>query len=421
MFLLFLILFVIDIILFDFMSFFSPILSTDTELYSLSFVLVHGVCVLFYLGVQGGTYKNILIGGFLFRVLLLIVDIYGLYGLLHSGGDSEAFNGIAIYNQTHTEQLFRTNYTVFLTFLYSITHCSRIIAQYLNVLFGMGLLYYVWQILEKLQIDAKVIVFCLLILAFSPNFAMFSSILLREAWIHFFVILSVYFFLDWYLQSNEKAALLALASVFAAAYMHSGTLVVAAGYIVAFLTYNPRTETVQFSRQTIFSLVLLGVAVVFLAGSTSTFASHFTSVESPDALNQAVNYQSDGGSVYLTWLRSDNIWMSLLFAPLKMFYFLFSPIPFNWRGLGDVIAFAIDSSIYLFLCWKIYQTKVTYHSMALLKNFLMVSLMVSTFVFAFGTYTAGTAMRHRAKILPVFFVAYAITATEQYIKKEEEL
>ena len=35
------------------------------------------------------------------------------------------------------------------------------------------------------------------------------------------------------------------------------------------------------------------------------------------------------------------------------FYFLFSPIPLDWRHLMDILTFIMDSSIYLYLLYTI--------------------------------------------------------------------
>lgn len=103
-----------------------------------------------------------------------------------------------------------------------------------------------------------------------------------------------------------------------------------------------------------------------------------------------------------------------------MFYFLFSPLPTNWRGFGDIIAFIIDSSFYIFLCWNIAKNYRFSNKFGNIKLFLLIGLSISVFVFAFGTYTAGTALRHRAKLLPMLTVLYAVSSSSLNIKEDSE-
>lgn len=121
--------------------------------------------------------------------------------------------------------------------------------------------------------------------------------------------------------------------------------------------------------------------------------------------------ENRANSAYLTWLKVDDPILGVIFSPLRMFYFLFSPIPFDWRGISDVIAFTMDSSVYAYLCWKIFQYRKNENGKmnVALRRYLIIGILAMTFVFAFGTKNAGTAMRHRAKYATLFVVTYAVS------------
>ena len=412
--------FFVDIILLEFSTLFFPVLREDVEFYSLIFISVHVAFIIYYIVFTEGKYKNILLLGLILRLVILFADTYHWFPVLHSGGDSEGFHRIAIQNQIYEEQQIRTNYTIFLTFLYSISHSSRIIAQYFNLVMGMSILFIVRKIFEILDIDNKVALISILLLACMPNFVIFSGILLREAWVEFFVILSVYFFVRWFIGGNSLNIPLCLGSVLLASLMHSGTLVVIIGYILAFTSYNPSIGQVQFSSHSISFIIIATVMVMFLGDSSDMFTGKFQSASSSDGLLATINADTTGDSAYLTWVKADSLWMGLLFSPLKMFYFLFSPLPTNWRGFGDIIAFMIDSSFYMFLCWNIAKNYRFSNKFGSIKLFLLIGFSISVFVFAFGTYTAGTALRHRAKLLPMLTVLYAVSSSSLNIKEESE-
>lgn len=412
--------FFIDIILLEFFTLFFPVLRDNVEFYSLIFILVHVVFIIYYILFTEGKYKNILLLGLILRLVILFADTYHWFPVLHSGGDSEMFHNVATKNQIYEEHVEMTYYSSFLTILYSITHSSRIIAQYFNLLMGISILFIVRKILDILDVDNKLALISLTILACMPNFVIFSGILLREAWVEFFVILSVYFFVRWFVGGNSLNIPLCLGSILLAAVMHSGTLVVIMGYVLAFLSYNPSTGHVQFSGNTVVFIVIATVMILILGGNSDIFIGKFNNVESSKDLLSTVNHESEGGSVYLSWIKADSLWMGFLFSPLKMFYFLFSPLPTNWRGFGDIIAFMIDSSFYIFLCWNIARNYRLSNKIGSIKLFLLIGLSISVFVFAFGTYTAGTALRHRAKLLPMLTVLYAVSSSSLNIKEDSE-
>lgn len=412
--------FFIDIILLEFSTLFFPVLREDVEFYSLIFILVHVAFIIYYIVFTEGKYKNILLLGLILRLVILFADIYHWFPVLHSGGDSEMFHKVALKNQICEEQVEMTYYSSFLTFLYSITYSSRIIAQYFNLLMGISILFIVRKIFDILDVDNKVALISMIILACMPNFVIFSGILLREAWVEFFVILSVYFFVRWFVGGNSLNIPLCLGSILLAAVMHSGTLVVIIGYVLAFLSYNPSTGHVQFSGNTVVFVVIATFMILLLGANSEMFTGKFNNVESSKDLLSTVNHESEGGSVYLTWIKADSLWMGFVFSPLKMFYFLFSPLPTNWRGFGDIIAFIIDSSFYIFLCWNIARNYSLSNKFGSIKLFLLIGLSISVFVFSFGTYTAGTALRHRAKLLPMLTVLYAVSSSSLNIKEDSE-
>ena len=99
-----------------------------------------------------------------------------------------------------------------------------------------------------------------------------------------------------------------------------------------------------------------------------------------------------------------------------MFYFLFSPVPWEWRGFKDILAFFIDSIWYVMLCWGIYKSKP--NAFYMVKKGLVISLLAVVFIFGLGVSNAGTAMRHRAKLLSFIVVTFCISKSE---KQEEDI
>jgi len=385
-------------------------ISVDTDFFSLLFITICSICVLFVIGINKKLqFRNLILLGFLLRIFLMIADYYHWFPIPNSGVDSENFHKIALENQKSLVWRASSNYTYFLTYIYNITNSSRLIAQYINVLFGLGVMIFVQRSLFLLEINRSIQKRAMWVVVLLPNLIIFSGILLREAWVEFFAAASLFYFIRWFRNGSKMNMILAFAMVVIAAIMHSGIIGLLMGYILAFLIYNPKKQRVHFSGSSIVALILLAGIMTLFLNYSGIFASKIEiyNFDDPDTLIEITNRINAGGSDYLTWLKADNVALSLLLTPLKIFYFLFSPLPTEWRGISDIIGFCVDGAVYLWLCIGIFRSKCSRGFGKLLKTFLATSMLVTVFIFAYGTSNAGTAFRHRAKIMPLIIVAYA--------------
>ncbi len=368
-------------------------------------------------GKRGLEYRNIILLGFMMRIFLLFADYYHWFPILNSGADTDMFHNVSAANVGKIVQTFRGGYTRFLTIVYTLTDTSRLIAQYINVLFGMGIIFLLSSCMDMLEVASRNKKIAICILAFLPNLNIFSAILLREAWIEFFVALSLYYFVKWFLSGNGFYIGFVVASVLAAAYMHAGVIGLIMGYAIAFMTYNPRSGSVTFSTTTIVSLILMSLITVGVSSYLDLFTSKFAEYESIDDIVGVTNASTfnKGDSAYLQWINANSVVQSLLFAPLKMFYFLFSPLPTEWRRLSDVVGFLIDGMIYMGMCYYAFKFKADDVINSCCKRYLVVAILITTFIFGYGTSNAGTAFRHRAKISSVIVLTFAVST----IRKNE--
>jgi hypothetical protein len=194
--------------------------------------------------------------------------------------------------------------------------------------------------------------------------------------------------------------------------MHAGVIGVLFGYTIAFLTYYRERNKVKISSSTFVVLFLMIIIVIVLIPYLSLFAGKLMTADiSEYAAKKGAG--EGGGSDYLTWLDMSNPTMMLLFSPLKMFYFLYSPIVLDWRGLNDVAAFLMDSLFYLGVSWFAITRKVGNNQLILLKCYLAISIIVTTLLFSFGTANSGTAIRHRAKMSSLMLTLWALSPSRK--------
>lgn len=394
-------------------SFFMP-KSIEGEV---AFIAVNFIFVVSFLAIKFPRYLFFFIIGYLLRITLLAIDYGTSFPVLHSGSDTETFHRIALDNVLrggYNRHL--TNYTIILTWLYALLGECRLIAQYINVLFGMGVLVYLLKTLEELDLSEKLKKKTLLIAVLFPHLIIFSGILLREAWIQFFIAISLFYFVKWLKYGNIRFIILVVGSVLAASWMHAGTLLVVIGYLIAFAYYYPKLQKSKITvTAVIASFILIAGLVVFMI-FTEDFTRKFNNFDLEEMQEVGLHARSfRGESSYLTWINPHSPAQILLFSPLKMFYFLFSPIPLDWRGVQDIIAFLLDSIFYFFFIYcalKYYKTIENILKKNILK-YLLIAVFFSVFIFAYGTTNAGTAIRHRCKIFPLILITYAISVSER--------
>jgi len=400
----------------------------DHEVVSLIIVLINSLIVIFYLSMrikEKGYYILITIG-YILRLIVLFLDIYGrgYFYIPHSGSDTEGFfaQGILISNDL---SLFdKTNmgaYANLLGLFFYLFGDQRILAQYLNTLLGLGIIVIVYRILQQIEIENRTKKMVLCIIIFFPQAIIFSGILLRENLVSFGLIMMTYYLIKWYKKRGNGNIVFSILFFGIAVYFHSGVVV---GFIpLAFMYtfYRHEHNSFKIDLRSILMLCLFIFVGVFLSvkyGDVIFNKFGNTDITSDD-FYKGMSSDVDAGSRYLNGLTYNSFYDILLYSPLKMFYFLFSPIPLNWRGFMDIITFLLDSCVYLVISVNLYKYRKLLRTDKPLFIILIFLLLLIVFTFAFGTVAAGTAVRHRNKIMAVLLVTWAIVIDRKLKNKAE--
>lgn len=142
-----------------------------------------------------------------------------------------------------------------------------------------------------------------------------------------------------------------------------------------------------------------------------------------EAIITANNYTSlkQAGSGYLKNITTTSLAQIVMYLPLFIFYFLYSPTPDMIRGVIDIISFALNSSIYIYIYLTIYgyyiyrkiKKRLNKKERMIIKC-LFISVFFTVAVFSIGTRNAGTALRHRDKIVPILIVIFGIVQNRYF-------
>lgn len=335
---------------------------------------------------------------YLLRLLVLYADTYHLFPNPFTGLDTEDFHTATLAFLAGDGPI-KTNYTYVLAVFYRLFgDYGRFMAQFFNVLLSFGTVALLYWALRMLKVSRKSLLVALSVVAFMLATVCLSGVLLREAWVQFFLMLSACCFIRWYLRGGVWNEVACMGATFAAMLMHAGCVGALAVYMFGFLVCRTwKTDGVRTYVLTVCVMVLF--LLPMLVFPELLLAKFVNAADSGLDIVPVV-----AGSTYLLWMQKLGVGLRLLLSPVRMFYLLFSPLPFDWRGLSDVAVFCIDSLVYIVLVVLMFRPPLL-GGAAQLKRFLGYAVLVLTFVFALGTTNAGTAVRHRAKFLPVLVLA----------------
>lgn len=348
--------------------------------------------------------------GYLLRLFLLLFDLYGgfLYTLPNSGADSEMFfrQGIQCsMGQIRDPSAFVRVLGTLLSWFGS----SRLFLQFLLMLCSIVAIHCAAAILYEVGVPNRQRRRTMYVLCLLPNFAIISSLFLRESIVTMLLSLSVLCIARWKQRGKEGWFLLAFLLSCCAAMFHSGSIAAAMGYILARLFYDTQRRTIRFSWRNILPALVLLIIFLYLFNNYSEV--FFGKMIGLEGIEDIANTGSLGDSSYAAYVgNSDSLSSMLLYTPIRIAFFLFSPFPWQWRGISDVIAFCFSS---LFYAWVLMQTfcylgrkKVGNRELVII---LLITAFTLLFVFAWGVSNTGTAIRHRDKMVVLYAVLLGLT------------
>lgn len=402
----------------------------ESEYFSIYCIVITSVSMMLFIIWNYGKYQVMIMLAYLLRLFLLFADYYHLIPIIHSGADSEMFHRVAVaIMETNSFDVggldylstvdssnvnIMTNYPKIVGALYILIGPQRLFVQFLNVILGMVAIHYVYKTFLVLCLSGRVMRFFLFLMCFLPHEIIFSAILLREMMIGAAISISIYYIIKWFEAYNFVYFVVAGISILFGAWLHSGVFGIFVGYLFALSFYDYREKKLRFGGKSTLGGIFALLLFVYLV-NTGLFTDYFSHIiEAEDeqlALNQYVNHSTKAESAYLTWLNIDSPRQLLLFSPLKILYFLFSPMPWDMRGFNDMLAFCLSSLFYILL-FGIIIIKYRHIRDRQKKNIikvLLVSFFLTAFIYGYGCFAAGPAMRHRTKLFPVLLVAAAMT------------
>lgn len=354
--------------------------------------------------------------------LLLFVYQYNVGNLPQAGADSVRFERVAYEismgtsGRTFSKAFTQDNAYIHCFIgasIYSIFGRVPELWALLHLFLGIIVVYNIYRAVLISTESYKIANRSALIASLFPNFAIFSVILLREIYIHFFISLAAVSLIK-FLKYNKLSSIIyfllfgVLGSIF-----HSAVFSILLGFILYTAFLRGKVSWLYKVFVIVFSIAIFAY-INYIGVGLSKFGGSFE-----NALDMAMGEQGvyeHAGSNYPNWMVSKGGVYAMLLLPVRIVAFLFAPlIPFMVRNLKHIIGI-IDSICYLLILINIVRAWF-YHRKSDYSKALLTIVLAFVMVFSFGASNFGTNIRHRAKVLPVLLSIPLITKKERYILK----
>ena len=232
----------------------------------------------------------------------------------------------------------------------------------------------------------------------------------KRSYLFFLMTLSVSRIIIWIFSENISNFIEAIIFTIPMVLLHDGHIFVTLSYFLIYLLKKQKGYKTTFFKLFILLLVIL-VAFLFLSGLFGSYVS-VKNFNLLDSVRRSYwnHFMEGAGSRYLLWMSPPNDWLQfIIYTPIRIIYFLFSPLPTEWRGIKNIISFVSDSCIHIcgFYCviysliiYKNFGSNIPKEAVLSIETCGCIIIMLS-FVFSWGTASGGTAIRHRLCLIPV--------------------
>lgn len=374
----------------------------------------------------GNRQRNILtplIVAFGLRVLAAIVNLYVVAFPEHRWGDAPRFENRAWEMASlpwekflNALQLGDPYYTYgwIVGLIYRVVGHAVLVPHILNAFLGALVVYYIFKTTRILWNETTA-VRAMWVATLFPAFLHYHSILLREVWIALGLILSIYFFSKYlFIKKSLQNALLSLFWMSVSVIFHGGMVAGLIGLLLYLLwrssknwydllvrgTGTPRRE---LRSTTLLAVITLPVVLYgFATGANINKIGNIQRLSQSEAfverIVQVAESRRHGGAAYPAFLSihdSSDIFTTMI---PRIFYFLLSPFPWDIEKIIHAFAL-IDSFLYLIILYYLIKGISECNIVKIKTLLILLSLLI--LIFSIGSSNFGTAMRHRAKILPL--------------------
>jgi hypothetical protein len=312
---------------------------------------------------------------------------------------------------------FDTDPLIFFSWLHAIPYSlfgrSILMAQSIGLLFGIASIFFGWK-LAKILWDDRTANSVAWTIALFPSLILYSVLFLREVYISFFLLLSVYGLVNWIKTDSPKWTFLSLLGFILAGLFHGaaflGVIVVIIIIIVKYfkkLFISLINLQINFKNLIIFSVSIIILGVYIFNEISFAYIGSFRDITNIEFIltKQKNLFIYKGDATWPEWTVATNLIELFYKTPIRILYFVFAPFPWDITKLNHLFGF-FDGLLYMYLFFLILRNiKVIWMNPAL--RVILIILLVYIFIFSVGTGNFGTSIRHKSKFTFMFILLAA--------------
>jgi 4-amino-4-deoxy-L-arabinose transferase-like glycosyltransferase len=360
--------------------------------------------------------STLVIYAFIFRLILIIIDLY-IYKIPFSSLDSGGFElKAAIWSE------FGFNYSIsnffaegmsftysnFLSLFYAVVGRSIFLAKLLSLLVSLLSIILFYSIVKMIWKNNTQAIVASVLFAFMPLYSLISILTLRESYIILILLSSVYLYLVYEEKNNIIFFYFSIFTSFFHIFLHGPMVIIIFTLITCFyisniykiLTKN-YINLISFVYSTLFLILL--ILLIFFNQITIEipYIGKISNINSVlEIMQNHFNNTTYGRTAYSQIFYPDSYLMALLLTPIRLVNFLCGPIYFS--SVVDILI-SLDSVVYIFLFFLIMKNinKVFRNSNLI---YLIIIFLPIIVIYSWGINNYGTAVRHKTKFLPIIII-----------------
>lgn len=310
-----------------------------------------------------------------------------------------------------------------LAFIYSLTDRSVIMGQSLSLLFGMGSVL-LGSLLVKKVWNEKISIKVGWILALYPTLILYSCLILREAYIWFFLLVSIYGIVLWFENKGFKSMIIILLGFSGATFFHGGMFIGAFVFVIIVMitSFFEIIKRLYHLKIPINSLVLLSLSlivtvVLFSVTDSIPKIGSIGKMFDVERVLEEISARNINRAAFPEWTVPRTQLELVYKAPIRVIYFIFSPFPWDIKKFSHVFGFFDGMFHIMLLILFIKNIKVILND-RILRTILII--LVSYFVvYGLSTGNFGTGLRHRTKFLIVSILLVAPWIPKIFFDKKQ--
>lgn len=299
--------------------------------------------------------------------------------------------------------------------LYSLFGQSELLGQSISLFFGMGSVYLGWLLTKKVW-NQRVANKAGWLLALFPTLILYSCLILREAYVVFFLLIALNGIVDWTRTKKLKSLIFVITGFMGATLYHGGMIFGLIVFLIIIFLQSIRIVYINLINLRIsLKSIMVPMCVIIIAGVTLVGEIKIPKIGNVGSLTDfdrkayvildQIKNVNKGTAKYPSWVVPQSKNEILLKSPFRLVYFVFSPFPWDLKKFNHIVGL-LDGLLYMFLSYLIFQNRKAILTDPALKIILII-LFTYIMIYGIGSGNFGTSIRHRSKFAVIFILLAA--------------